>query len=698
MSHAPLLIEVGCEELPAGQLITQSEWLANGLYEHLLDAGLVTQDTHMKAMATPRRLAVLIDAVAPSQPTQTLERKGPAVDAAFDEAGEPTPAALGFAKSVGLTVEQLSRLKTEQGEWLAASVEKPGQDLPTLLNDALMAVVKKMAGAKSMRWRNTDERFLRPVRWLVALHGTSVLPVSLFGLEAGASTFGHRVHAPGPWSIENANDYLAVLEKAFVMADVDQRRQKITDQIQALAKDNDTTFDDDTFQGLVEENTQLTEWPQAVLGRFDPAFLSVPEPALISAMEHHQKCFAVRDATTQSLSAQFIVIANIESEDKPAMQAGFERVIRPRLADAQFFWQQDQKTPLSQRRHDLDAVTFQKDLGSIGQKVTRLGPTAHSVALTIGADGEKTKQAVELCKNDLLTEMVGEFPELQGVMGYHYALAAGEDAAVAEAIEQHYWPKSSNDPLPSSAEAVSVGLADRADTLIGIFGVGLKPKGSKDPFALRRTAYGLVRLLERQPTLDLNELLTLSLQPLAMQLGWDEAHQEKTLAEVRAFCLDRWRSHALESGVQTTTVNAVLAVPASSISDLSARAHAISGFLSHPAIDQLVAANKRLANLLNKSDRAIDKAVDESRLVEASEKTLHGEWQAKKTQIDAAIDARDYSQAMGVLVELAEPLDDFFEHVMVMSDQAELQANRLALLNQMRNAFLKLGDLAQLGV
>ena len=698
MSAQALLIELGCEELPAGQLPTQSQLLAKGLFDHLLEAGLVSDDTPIQAMATPRRLAVLIDGVAASQPTQTLDRKGPSVDAAFDDAGEPTQAALGFAKSVGLDVNQLSRLETDQGQWLAARVEKVGQDLSVILNDALSAVVKKMSGAKSMRWHNADDRFLRPVRWLVVLHGDKLLPVSVFGLEASAQTFGHRVHAPGPWPIKDASDYPSVLEKAFVLVDVDQRKQKIIDQVQALAKEHNATFDEDTFEALVEENTHLTEWPEAVLGHFDPEFLSVPEPALISAMQHHQKCFGLRDAASKDLSAQFIVIANIASDDVSAMRAGFERVIRPRLADAQFFWRQDQKTPLNQRQPALHAVTFQKDLGSIGDKVDRLIQTAPALADTIGADATAVRHAVGLCKGDLLTEMVGEFPELQGVMGSHYALADGEDADIAEAIEQHYWPQSADDPLPTSPLAVAIGLADRADTLLGIFGVGLKPKGSKDPFALRRTALGLVRLLEHQPEVALTDLFTTAVLPIASQLSWDEPHQQHTLDDVRGFCLDRWRSHAIDHGVETATANAVLAVPVSSISDLSARARAISGFLTHPAIDQLIAANKRLANLLSKSDQPIETSVDDARLVEAQEKTLHEQWQVKQSQIETAIAQRDYDQAMGLLGELAEPLDAFFENVMVMADDKDLQANRLALLSQMRRAFLRVGDLAQLGV
>jgi len=698
MSKQTLLIELGCEELPAAALPAQSEALARGIFDALLDAGLVDSTTTARPLATPRRLAVLIDGVAAAQPNQTIERKGPSVQAAFDDAGQPTQAALGFANSVGLDVAKLTRLKTDQGEWLAARVEKVGQDLTTLLQEALEVVVRKMSSAKSMRWQTTDDRFLRPVRWLVVMHGSTVLPVSLFGLEAHNATHGHRVHAPGPWAIPQASDYPTVLENAFVLVDPNQRRQAIADQIHALVKENNAEFDEQTVDALITENTHLTEWPQAIMGQFDPAFLSVPEAALISAMQHHQKCFALRDTKSKALRSEFIVIANIESEDVAAMRSGFERVIRPRLADAKFFWLQDQKTPLDQRREHLDAVTFQKDLGSIGAKVSRLAETAPGLADAIGAEPERVNHSLQLSKSDLLTEMVGEFPELQGIMGAQYALAAGEEPATAQAIEQHYWPKASTDPLPRSKEAIAIGLADRADTLIGIFGVGLKPKGSKDPFALRRTAMGLVRLLEHQPTLELAELLKMALTPIARQLSWDEAHQQETLADVHSFCLDRWRSYALDQGISTATANAALAVPVSSISDLSARANAISGLLSHPAIERLVAANKRLANLLGQTHHGEDVGVDEARLVETQEKTLFAQWRDKQTRIDQAIGERNYDQAMGELVELADPLDAFFEHVMVMSDDALLQTNRLALLREMRAAFLRIGDLAQLGV
>jgi len=696
MSEKALLIELGCEEIPASLVRGLSEALANGILRALQESGLVEKDATFKVFGTPRRLAVLVDRVAAKQDTQTIERRGPAIAAAFDEAGQPTKAALGFAQSVGKQVEDLDRLSTEQGQWLAATIEQPGKSLEELVQDTLHVVIKDMASAKSMRWQDDQQRFIRPVRWLVAMHDALVLPISLFGLTANNTTYGHRVHSKGEVSLPQASDYEQSLMDSFVMVDIEKRKQTIIDQVEALASNHGFVADERTLDGLVEENTQLTEWPQAVLGSFDTTFLSVPEPALISAMELHQKCFALRDQSGR-LSHHFIAIANIESTDPKAMTHGFERVIRPRLSDAQFFWNQDQQTPLLGRCEALDDVLFQKDLGSLGQKTKRLEMSVATFSPLLGVDVAIATKAARLAKCDLLTEMVGEFPELQGTMGYHLALKENLEPQIANALEQHYWPRAAGDRLPSDSVGVALALADRADTLLGIFGVGLKPKGSKDPFALRRAALAVVRLLELQPSMGLEFVLQQAIKPLAEQLVWSEAHCEQVIDEVFGFCLERARSHAQDQGIQTLTFQAVTAAPVTSVADLMARARAVEGLLSHPQIDRLIEANKRLTNLLAKQQAKEEKEVDPKLFEEAEEKALFDVWEIQKGLVKNHVAEGDYEQALAGLASLAGPLDDYFEKVMVMAEDERIRTNRLALLGQMRNAFFAIADFTKLG-
>ncbi len=692
-----LLLELGCEELPAAQIQSLVQALGQGLFDQLLAHQLVDADQTIQLLATPRRLAVVIEDVLSEQPSQTLERKGPSVDAAFNDQGEPTPAALGFAKSVGQEVDALERLKTDQGEWLMATVHQKGAPLADVLNTALKTVTQQMASAKSMRWQSGAERFVRPVRWLVAMHGQKTVPVEAFGLSAENITWGHRIHGHGPWVLDSATTYEDTLRKAHVIASIDERKKQIAAQVVSLAKEHGFVCDPTSFDALVDENANLTEWPVPVFGAFDDQFLNVPEPALISAMQYHQKCFPLREESGEALAPHFVAIANIESEDESAMRAGFERVIRPRLADAEFFWNQDRQIPLFDRFKDLDAVLFQKDLGSVAEKTQRTVSIAKTLGKHLSLDLASVEQAARGAKCDLTTEMVGEFPELQGVMGYHYALDAGVAEDIAMAIEQHYWPTHAGADLPNTPIASVVALADRADTLIGIFGVGLKPKGSKDPFALRRAALGLIRILEQHPTIELNELLTKASEPLAEQLAWDKAKQAEVIDEVSGFCLDRARSYAGEQGIGAATLNAVMAIPVSSITDLMQRARAVEALLAHQDIEKLIAANKRLANLLGKADATPSEEVDPSRLVEGEEKALFEVWSLKREQVEQAVASGDYDMALKQLADLADPLDVFFEQVMVMSEDPAIRANRLGLLHQMRLAFLGIGDLALLG-
>ncbi|MEE4297233.1 MAG: glycine--tRNA ligase subunit beta, partial [Wenzhouxiangella sp.] len=442
---APLLIELGCEELPAGQLDSQLQQLANGLRDRLVSAGLIEPDATPEKYATPRRLAVIFSAVRCAQSDQVLERKGPSVSAAFDSEGKPTRAAEGFARSVNLPIESLERLENEQGAWLFARVHQPGQALAALLPDMLEQVTSAMAGARSMRWSDRPERFLRPVRWLVALYGDQTLPLEAFGLKADRQTLGHRIHAPGRHPIASPDQYLSVLRKAFVEPVPVVRQRLIREQSETLAKSRGLEALID--ESLLGEVAGLTEWPRALIGGFDDSFLDVPAEALISSMQQHQKCFPTRDETGE-LAPHFIAVANIESLDIPAMTAGFERVIRPRLADARFFYEQDRKLTLADRRERLADIKFQEKMGSVLAKTTRLQSLSAGLAERFGADVADVCRAADLCKCDLLTEMVGEFPELQGAMGRYYALADGEPEAVATALETHYLPRHAGDELP----------------------------------------------------------------------------------------------------------------------------------------------------------------------------------------------------------------------------------------------------------
>lgn len=686
-----LLIEFGCEELPARALRTQVGLLSKGLERRLAEAGLTGAAAGVRTFATPRRLAVQIDDILARQPDRTLERKGPAEKAAFDSEGQPTRAAEGFARSVGLAVEQLERMENEQGRWLFARVEQPGQALGDLLGEMLEAIVREMAGARSMRWSDRQERFLRPVRWIVAIHGDQILPLSLFGLTAGNTTRGHRVHAPGEHKIVRAADYESVLESAFVLADFDRRRDRIADQVADVA--GGASLSVQTDDALLDEVTGLVEWPVAVIGSFDPAFLEVPAEALISSMREHQKSFPLFDGDA-ALAARFISIANIESVDPALMVHGFERVIRPRLADARFFYDQDRQRPLADNAPRLDDMLFQERLGSIGDKTRRLERLAAAIAPDFGADPSACARAALLCKCDLLTEMVGEFPELQGTMGRYYALADNEVPAVAAAIESHYLPRHAADDLPADPAGRALAVADRLDSLVGVFAAGKKPKGGKDPFALRRAALAVARILERSRCREpLRKLLDRAAETLADQINV----AAETLDEVERFILERLRAHLIERGIETNTLHAVSAGQAGTVADFVDRAEAVQTFADDPAAESLIAANKRAANLLEQAGKSELLEIDRRSLQIDSESALFAAVERVEATLGELLESQRYSEALQQLAALREPLDDFFEDVMVMVDDDALKNNRLALLRRLRKLFLRVADVARLG-
>ncbi|MEE4330804.1 MAG: glycine--tRNA ligase subunit beta [Wenzhouxiangella sp.] len=687
----PLLIELGCEELPARQLDDQVNALADGLEQRLAEAGLIESDTSVERFATPRRLAVRIDRVLARQPDRRIERKGPAEAVAFDVDGQPTRAAEGFARSVGRRVEELERLETDQGRWLLATINETGRCLSELLPDMLARTAAEMAGARSMRWSDRSDRFLRPVRWVVCLHGNEVVPVSLFGLTAGRFTQGHRQHAPGDQSIPSATAYESVLEKAYVLASPKARVERIRRQIDAIASQAD--LEPVLPSALLEENAGLTEWPVAIIGSFDEAFLSVPEEALICSMQQYQKCFALR-RDNAALANRFIAIANIESRDAAAMRAGFERVIRPRLADARFFFEQDSRLDLERARERLDGILFQEKLGSIGDKVHRLEALVERLAPALGADTAVCRRAASLGKTDLVSDMVGEFPELQGTMGRHYALIHGESEAVAAAVESHYQPRHAADALPADAAGQVLALADRLDTVVGIFAAGKAPKSGKDPFALRRAALGIVRLMEHNGTaLTLSEAIEATAEVFRDRL---EVSGED-LESIEAFILERLRSHAADAGLATNTVHAVSAGKTGSVADFMARARAIDAFANTSAGASLIAANKRTSNLLRQIEEETITDVDVDLLHEEAERALFDAMMSIEGRLREALEAADYTRALTALAELHEPVDRFFDQVMVLCDEAEIRANRLALLDRLKGQIADIADLARLG-
>ncbi len=685
-----LLFEIGTEELPPKALKKLSEALGLGITDGLKRAKLAFGEVNL--YASPRRLAVKIKDLATSQADQVQERRGPALAAAFDNDGNPTPAVKGFARSCGIEPNDLERLETPKGTWLVFRAAKTGQ----LTSELLPVIIEKaLAGLpipKRMRWGSSDVEFVRPVHWIVLLLGDEVVPCQILGVQSGRETSGHRFHCPERLSIENPAVYLELLkDQGKVIADYSLRREIVRDQATKAAKSvGGKAFIDD---GLLDEVTALVEWPVAVCGQFDNEFLDVPAEALISSMQDHQKYFPVKDRAGKLLP-YFVTISNIESKDPIKVKEGNERVIRPRLSDAAFFWNQDRKQPLEAYSSRLDSVVFQVKLGSLREKVQRVSTLAEFIASSLGADVQHAMRAALLSKNDLMTEMVGEFPDLQGVMGRYYALHDGEPEAVALALDEQYMPRFAGDDLPSQPIAQALAIADKLDTLVGIFAVGLIPTGDKDPFALRRAALGVLRILiEQKIDLDLVKLLEISIESVKDKIG---DVKENLSRQIYDFMMERLRTYYHDKGVSPDLFDAVLVRRPSSPLDFDRRIFAILEFRKLPEAESLAAANKRIRNILKKVDGTISTAVSDELLVEPAEKTLAEAVNALSETVLPLLDAGDYNKAMSQLANLREPVDLFFDAVMVMDDDVQLRNNRLALLNQMNTLFLRVADLARL--
>lgn len=688
MSTQNLLIEIGTEELPPKALNRLSDAFAEGVVDGLKQAELAFDG--FTAYATPRRLAVMVNALQLKQADRDIEKRGPAVQAAFDKDGNPTKAAEGFARSCGVGVDQLERLKTDKGEWLAYHVKEAGQPTAELLPDIIRQSLQRLPIPKRMRWGSRDDEFVRPVHWVVILLGGDIVNANILGVESGNRTHGHRFHHPDAIELHGADDYVSKLDQpGHVIVDREQRVNAIREQAEAVAEslDGRAIIDDD----LLQEVAALVEWPVAIAGSFDEHFLDVPAEALISSMQDHQKYFPVTD-TEGKLMARFITISNIQSQDVNKVIAGNERVIRPRLSDAAFFWEQDRKNPLETRMDDLDKVVFQSKLGSLGDKSRRMIHLAQAIAEQLGANKQHAERAAQLCKCDLMTEMVYEFTDLQGIMGRYYALHDGEPDDVAIALDEMYMPRFAGDELPANIIGQTVSIADKLDTLLGIFAIGQKPTGEKDPFALRRAALGVLRIMiERGLMLDLRELLTLSAATFEATIKADEA-VEDTLD----FILDRLKVYYQNQDIPTEVYESVAELKPTCPVDFDRRILAVNAFRGMAEADSLAAANKRISNILKKVESPISETVTEALLQESAEKQLYNDLQQFSQQVEPLFNEGDYREGLSKLAGLKDSVDHFFDTVMVMADDEALKNNRLALLNQLRNLFLKTADLSRL--
>jgi glycyl-tRNA synthetase beta chain len=711
-----LLVELGTEELPPQALHTLELAFAEGLRTRLGQAGL--QIAGVESFATPRRLAVHIRRLASRTPDQLIKRRGPPLSASFDAAGAATRAATAFAHSCGVALDALSRERDLKGnEYLYFEGVKGGAATTALLPGLVQQSLDALPVPKRMRWGAGEAQFVRPVHWLLLLYGHEVVPASVLGVDAGAVSYGHRFMAPKPLHISSPATYAAtLLTRGKVIVAFGARRANIGAQVEQLAAGLSGRAI--VTDALLDEVTALVEWPVALAGQFEPRFLTLPREVLIATLQAHQRYFAVENDA--GLLPWFIAISNINSPDPDVVRTGNERVVGPRLADAAFFWEQDRKQPLAARRPGLDSMTFHEQLGSLGARTDRIAVIASGIAAQLGSDGgagaasrasESTARAAQLAKCDLLTAMVGEFPELQGIMGCYYALADGEAPLVAEAIRDHYLPRGAGDALPASSVGDAVALGDKLDTLAGIFATGQKPSGTRDPFGLRRAAIGVLRIvLEHRLELNLPELIghAVGLQPL-QQIHKQALQQlEPTVSalttEIYDFILERARAQYLErsadTGISTEMFDAVLAARPVSLLDFDARLRALVGFVARPEGASLAAANKRIANILRKSDASAAmsqaQAVAGELLREDAERELHGALLALHAPVVAAVNARDYARALDLLAGLKPQVDGFFDRVLVNDPDAALRNNRFALLAAVRALFLGIADLSRL--
>ncbi|MGN8157731.1 glycine--tRNA ligase subunit beta [Salinisphaera sp. RV14] len=687
---ADLLIEIGVEELPPKAMHPLAEALADGLAAQLDQAGLAHGTVH--CLATPRRLAVIIADTADASAAERVEKFGPTVAIAYDDQGNPTKAGEGFARSVGTTLDALESEDSDKGRRLVYRGTAPGLALGELLPPAVDAALRALPIPKRMRWGDSEAAFVRPVHWVVALHGSAILPLVVFGESADRYTRGHRFHYPETIEIADAASYVERLrDPGCVIVDIAERRARVLEGVVAAARSlgGQALVDD----ALVAEVTALVEWPVGIAGRFDARFLELPREVLVATLEGHQRYFPV-EGDDGALLPGFVTVANIESRDPAQVVAGNERVIRPRLADALFFWEQDRRQGLAARIPALERVSFQQALGTLADKSQRFGRLAAELAPAVGAAAADVARAAELAKTDLLTEMVNEFPELQGVMGAYYAELEGESEAVARALPEQYAPAGAGAAIAATPVGRCIALADRLDTLAGIFAIDKRPSGDKDPFGLRRAALGVLRtLIEAGIAIDLRHLLdtAIAMQPVDPPEDTGEA--------LWMFHMERLRGYYVDHGVPAAHFESIVSLDIRDMQDFDRRVRAVGDFAQLPAAAVVGGAHKRIRNILRRNaDADIAATADPAAMVEPAETALHDRATACAATLEAAAREGDYTGALSALAPLAEPLDTFFNEVMVMSDDPALQRNRLALLAQIDRLCRRIADLSCLSV
>lgn len=687
MSTNTLLIELGTEELPPKALKKLSGAFYDSIVEQLKSANL--DFSVAKSFASPRRLAIVVESLQAQQADKVIEKRGPAINVAFDSDGVATKAAQGWARSNGITVDEADRLVTNKGEWLLHKATQQGKTVSALVPDMVKHAVTKLPIPKPMRWGSSRIQFIRPVHTITMMFGDEVITGEILGVKSSNALQGHRFHFEGMVSLDHADNYEAALKNAYVIADFAKRREMIVEQVNgAAAQLNATALLDDE---LLDEVTGINEWPSVLVGSFDDDFLNVPAEPLIYSMKDHQKYFPAMDSRGDLL-AKFIFITNIESKDPNQIILGNEKVIRPRLADAEFFFKTDKKQTLESRLESLSNVLFQKQLGTLKDKSERISQMSRAIGSLLGEDADNAFRAGLLSKTDLMTEMVLEFPQVQGTMGKYYAQHDGEIAEVAQALEDQYRPRFAGDSLPEGNIGASVAIADKIDTLVGIFGINQAPKGDKDPFALRRAAIGLIRIIiEKKLPLDIAELLSVSIESYG-----DKLLNDNTAADVIDFIMGRFRAYYQEQGISVDVIQAVLANKPTAPLDFEQRVKAVSHFRTLEQAQALAAANKRVGNILAKFDGELYSAFKLELASEAQEIALAEKFSALTAELEPVFANKDYQLALTKLAELRAPVDDFFDNVMVMADNEAVKTNRLTLLSQLRASFFNVADISLL--
>ena len=687
MTTQNFLVEIGTEELPPKALKTLATSFADNVEAELNQAGLSFDK--IEWFAAPRRLAVKVLNLATQQPSKEIEKRGPAVSAAFDAEGKPTKAAEGWARGCGITVDQAERIATDKGEWLVHRAKIEGQPTKNLLNDIVVNALAKLPIPKPMRWADKTVQFIRPVHTVTMLLGDELIEGEILGVASARTIRGHRFLGEKEFEIQHADQYPQLLrEKGSVVADFNERKAEILAKSQAKATALGGVADIE--ESLLEEVTSLVEYPNVLAAKFEERFLAVPAEALVYTMKGDQKYFPIYDKEGKLLP-HFIFVSNINPEDPTAIIEGNEKVVRPRLTDAEFFFKTDLKQKLVDRLPRLETVLFQQQLGTLKDKTDRIEQLAGEIAKQIGADEAKAKRAGLLSKCDLMTNMVFEFTDTQGVMGMHYARHDGEDEEVAVALNEQYMPRFAGDELPKSLVASAVALADKFDTLTGIFGIGQAPKGSADPFALRRAALGALRIIvEKNLPLDLEDLVKKS-----AALFGDKLTNSNVVADVVDFMLGRFRAWYQDEGIAVDVIQAVLARRPTRPADFDARVRAVSHFRTLDSAEALAAANKRVSNILAKADAAIGE-INLTACVEPAEKALAEAVLALRTEVQPLIAQGDYTAVLDKLANLRAPVDSFFDNVMVNAEDPALRQNRLAILNTLQGLFLQVADISVL--